>query len=223
MSRFSASLALAGLLLTASSVHPAGGHHGVDDAAILARGDCAVESWASHAPRGERLLHAGLNCGVGPIELGAATDYVRDDGQSAAAWGLEAKWATELAEGFSVGVGLQPAWVAHRRPRFGGTRLAALASWAPAPAVALHLNAGRDFVQGGRDLPHAGIAAEWAPRANWSLLLERYLGAETHFVRAGARWAVDEAWSVDLSHAHRLAGPQPSSWTLGVTFAPGGN
>jgi hypothetical protein len=35
---------------------------------------------------------------------------------------------------------------------------------------------------------------------------------------AGVRWAVSEAWSVDLSRAHRLRGPGESNWTVGATW-----
>jgi hypothetical protein len=214
-----APLLLAASFLAASGAHAAGGHHAVDDASVLQGGDCEQETWASHAPRGERLLHAGLNCGVGPIEIGAAADYARGDGESATAWVVEAKWAASVTEGFSVGLDLQPVWVARRAPRLAGARVSALATWTPSPVVALHFNTGRDFVQGDRDLPNGGIAAEWAARPDWTLLLERYRDFETHFVRAGARWAVHERWSLDLSHAHRMAGPLPSYWTLGVTLA----
>jgi hypothetical protein len=116
---------------------------------------------------------------------------------------------------------VQPLWTAHRRPRQAATRSAALATWSAAPAWTLHANAGRDVLRGERDLANGGVALEWAPAPGWSLVAERYLEAETHFVRAGARWAAGRQWSLDLSHACRIAGPVPSSWTLGLTIGFG--
>jgi hypothetical protein len=37
-------------------------------------------------------------------------------------------------------------------------------------------------------------------------------------IRAGARWAATENFTVDLSRAHSLRGPVPSNWTLGATW-----
>ena len=207
----------------AVAAHAAGGHHGVDDAEILPRGECAQETWFSRASGGERLLHAGLNCRVGPFELGGAGEHARSGDESGTAWNLELKWAREIAGGVSVGLDLQPTWLAHRSPRLAGMRVSALATWKAAETLSLHFNAGRSFVRSDRDLPNGGIAAEWAPVARWSFVAERYLENETHFVRAGARWAAGRQWTIDLSYANRLSGPVPSFWTLGVSIGLGGN
>lgn len=210
-------LALA--LLGAGPVLAAGGHHGVDDAAILAPGECEQESWASRASGGGRLLHAGLNCRAGPVELAAAVEHARDGGPSQAQWNLEVKWARELAEGFSVGLDLQPVWQAHVRPRRQAMRLLGLATWAPREDLAFHLNLGRDFLRGGTGLPHHGVAAEWSPAERWWLTVERFVEQQAHYARAGVRWSGGKAWTVDFSRARRLAGPGASNWTLGLAFA----
>ncbi|AEG91282.1 hypothetical protein [Ramlibacter tataouinensis] len=199
----------------------AGGHHAVDDAGILEPGECELETWGTRAQGGERLLHGGGACRVGPIELGAAAEYARDHGASATAYGLEAKWAREVAEGFSLGLVVAPAWQARTRPRYQGAALVGLATWEPRDDLALHLNLGRDFAHRGRDENRFGVAAEWTPRQGWSLLAERYRAEATHFVRAGVRWAAGRNWSVDLSRAQRLSGPAPSNWTLGLTLGLG--
>jgi hypothetical protein len=211
-------LAAIALGCATAAAHAAGGHHSVDDAEILARGACAQETWFSRAGGGERLLHAGVNCRVGPFELGGAGEHLRGVDESATAWNLEVKWAREIAGGVSVGLDLQPTWLAHRSPRFAGTRVSALATWKAAETLSLHFNAGRSFVRGDRDLPNGGIAAEWSPVARWSFVAERYLENETHFVRAGARWAAGRRWTVDLSYAKHLSGPVPSFWTLGLNI-----
>lgn len=203
--------------VSAGAAWAAGGHHAVDDAAILEPGQCELEGWFTRARGGERALHAGAGCRVGPVELGAASDHARLGGESQTGWSAQAKWAHELAPGFSAGLSLAAGWQARARPRHQGVALAALATWLPSEGLALHLNLGRDFVHHGTDLDRAGVAIEWQPRAGWTLMAERYLEERTHFVRAGLRWAIDERWSVDASRAHRLSGPGASNWTFGLT------
>jgi hypothetical protein len=211
-------LALAAALLAGGAAWAAGGHHAVDDAAILEPGNCKLESWFARAHGGERLLHAGGGCRVGPVELNAAGEYARPDGGSETGSALQAKWATELAPGFSAGLSLATGWQAHARPRYQGSTLAALFTWAARDDLALHLNLGRDFVHRDRDENRAGVSVEWTARPGWSLVAERYREQATHFMRAGARWAFTEGWNVDLSRAQRLNGPGASNWTLGALW-----
>ena len=214
---------LAGLLAAPLLAQAAGGHHSVDDAEILPVGGCEQENWGSRAQGGARLLHVGGACRLGPVQLGAAAEYARDQGASASAWGLEVKWARPVAEGLSVGVVVQPAWQAHLRPGFQGVSALALATWRPRADLAFHANAGRDFVHRDRDEKRGGVSGEWMPVQDWWLTLERYREQGSHFARAGVRWVAAEHWSVDVSRAHRLAGPAPSNWTIGLSFAFGGD
>jgi hypothetical protein len=209
----------AAMLLAAAACGPvfaAGGHHAVDDAAILEPGQCEVEGWFAKVRRAERLVHAGAGCRVGPVELGIASEYARDAGASQTGWGLQAKWATELREGLSVGLSAGPAWAAHVRPRYQGVTVSALLTWNPAENWAVHANIGRDLVHRDRDANRSGVAAEWTPREGWSLLAERYAEERTQFLRAGVRWSFGKNWLVDVSHAHRLSGPGASAWTVGI-------
>jgi hypothetical protein len=210
---------LAGLL-SGGCVMAAGGHHAVDDAAIADAGACKLESWWSAAQGGDRLLHAGGGCRVGPVELNPAMEYSRpaNGGGSETTTSVQVKWASELSPGFSAGLELQGNWQAHVRPRHQGNTLVSLFTWAVRDDLALHLNLGRDFVRGEADQNRGGVSAEWKAHPDWSLVAERYLDAGTHFLRAGARWAVTEGWSVDLSRAQRLHGPAGSNWTLGTTW-----
>ena len=207
---------LAAALLTGTA-WAAGGHHAVDDAAILDEGQCELEGWWTRTRGGERLLHAGAGCRVGPVELGAAAEHARQQGVSATGWGLQAKWATEVASGLSLGVSVSPAWQAHVRPRHQGTTAAALLTWLPSESLAIHANLGRDFVHRGGDANRSGAAIEWTPRTGWTLMAERYVEEHAHFLRAGVRWAFAEGWSADASRAQRLRGTGESSWTIGVT------
>lgn len=194
----------------------AGGHHALDDAAILEPDTCEAEGWLTRAQAGSRLLHAGGACRVGPVELGAASDHTRESGASETAWALQLKWATELAPGFSAGFSLTPGWQARAQPRYQATTLVALATWVPREDIAFHLNLGRDLVHAARDEKRGGVSVEWTPRDQWSLTAERYVEQQAHFVRAGLRWAVSEDWTFDISRAHRLRGPGESSWTFGL-------
>lgn len=209
---------IAALLWASTSVMAAGGHHALDDAVILEPGTCQVESWFSRAADHQRLLHAGGGCRVGPLELGVAAEHARGDGASDTGYQVQGKWATELAAGLNAGLSLTGGWQAHARPRYQATTLSALLSWFPRDDLALHLNLGRDFVRRQDDEDRAGVSLEWTVRPGWSLTTERYLEAGTHFARAGVRWAINEAWSVDLSRAHALRGPGVSNWTLGATW-----
>jgi hypothetical protein len=202
-------------------VQAAGGHHSVDDADILPEGACEQESWAGRAPGGARLLHAGGACRLGAVQLGAAAEHTRDQGASATAWGLELKWSQSVTPDWTLGLVAQPVWQARARPRYQGTTTLALATWRPRENLALHANAGRDVVNGGEDEARGGVAAEWMPAQHWWLTVERYREQASHFMRAGVRWSAAGPWSVDVSRAHRLAGPAASTWTIGLSLAFG--
>ncbi|HSI55501.1 MAG TPA: hypothetical protein VK981_16115 [Ramlibacter sp.] len=206
-------------LLAAGPAWAAGGHHAVDDAAILEPGACEVEGWYKQGSGRVRLAHAGLNCRVGPVELGAASEHERDPSGRATAHGLQAKWATELAPKWNVGISVAPAWQAHVQPRYLGATVAGLLTWAAREDLTFHANLGRDLLHQAGDEKRYGAAVEWTPIERWSLMAERYFEAATHAVRAGVRWSVSDTFTVDLSHAHRISGTRPSHWTLGATWS----
>jgi len=207
-------------LLAVGEAHAAGGHHSVDDAGILEPGRCEQEDWFTWSPGGARLLHAGLNCRVGAVELGIAGEHAHD-GTSATAWNLEAKWAHKVIDGFSVGLDVQPVRVVNQHPDLEFTRFVGLATWEPRDGLDLHLNLGRDFVRSGRDLARYGVGVDWSPVKAWTLTVERYKETETHFLRGGVRWEGGSWWKLDFSRAQSLGGPTRSTWSVGVTFVLG--
>lgn len=215
--RLAATLAFASF---AASALAAGGHHAVDDAGLAEPGTCEAEGWLSRAS-GERLRHGGLACRVGPVELGASTDYTRANRVTGAGsgtdWEMQAKWATDLTPTFAIGLAWSAGWAAHQSPRYQGHSAVVLATWKPQDDVAVHLNAGRDFNRGAAHQTRAGASVEWTVQPGWSATVERYLEAETHFLRAGLRWSLAEAWLVDVSRAQHLRGPGVSAWTFGIT------
>jgi len=207
--------------LLSGAAFAAGGHHALDDAAILEPDTCEAESWLTRSRGGQRLLHAGGACRVGPVELGASAEHARQAGAGETGYVLQAKWAAQLGPGFSAGLSLASGWRAQVRPRHQGATLVALATWAAREDVAFHLNLGRDFNHAGGDENRWGVSVEWTPRENWSLTAERYAEQQSHFLRAGLRWAASDAWTFDISRAHRLRGPGEAAWTVGVTRAIG--
>jgi hypothetical protein len=216
----------AGLLLAAACGHAqaAGGHHSVDNASILARGECGQETWFTRGDGGQRLLHTGLNCGVGPVELGLAAERSRDPGEAAVTqWFPEVKWAREVAHDVSVGFDVQPIVQGMSHLSHAGTIAYGIVTWQLHESLALHADFGRDFMRGAPDQSRAGLEAEWVPSKAWSFVAERYREQGTNFVRVGPRWAGGRQWSVDFSRAQRLRGPNPSNWTIGLSFELGGD
>lgn len=211
-------LLLTTFALSGLPVHAAGGHYAVDDAEVMEDGRCKIESWYQRFSGAGRLLHLGAACGVGPLELGAATEPQREDGASTASHALGVKWATPVAPGLSAGLSATPVWQAHSRPRFQGTAANALLTWTPAENWRLHANLGRDFVRRGDDQARGGTAIDWTPGGGaWQLAAERYRQQGGHFVRAGLRWTSDSHWIVDLSRAVKRRGQGESVWTVGLT------
>lgn len=84
--------------------------------------------------------------------------------------------------------------------------------------MALHVNAGRDFLRGERDLPRAGVALEWAPAQAWSLVAERFRENEVNFRRLGVRWLLHDSLSLDLSRTHGLHNGAAPWWTAGLRW-----
>lgn len=195
----------------------AGGHHAVDDAAILDENQCEAEGWWSRTRGDGQSLHAGAACRVGAVELGGAVDRAKPDGEPATQGGLQVKWASALTPSLNFGASLSAGWQANAHPSHQGTTAALLLTWVPAENLALHANLGKDFLRGGDRANRSGAAIEWTAAAGWTLVAERYVQERLHFVRAGVRWAFSQDWSVDASHAHRLGGTSGSNWTVGFT------
>lgn len=208
------------LCTTLLDAHSAGGHHAVDDAAILEPGECQVETWADRERGGGRtLVHLGPACRVGSVELGLNLDRTRLAGSDAfVSGGPQIKWAAPLTDSIHYGVVLSTAWQ-DSRPRFAGSSLLFPVTWQAAEGWALHANLGRDFRRQGPDFNRSGVALEWTPFPQWSVVAERFRESGANFWRVGARYAVSDRLSIDLGQAKGLAGTAPAWWTLGLNWA----
>src|SRR5690242_18243181 len=98
--------------LLAPSAEAAGGHHSIDDAAILDPGQCQVETWFERTQDGAaRLWHVGPACRVAAVELGLNFDALRSNGRGRTdVAGAQAKWATPLSDRVAVGAVVSASW-----------------------------------------------------------------------------------------------------------------
>lgn len=209
----------AALIANASPVQAAGGHHAVDDAALLDPGQCQIETWFDRENGGAlSVLHAGPACRVGAVELGLNLDRMQTDGRgTATVVGAQLKWTRSVSDGWNAGVVLALAGQ-DLSPRYLGSTLVVPVTWQVSESLLTHFNAGRDFRHGQPDISRVGLAVEWAPLAAWSLVAERFREGGENFWRAGARWSVTPTTNVDLSRVNGLAGSVPARWALGVTW-----
>ena len=220
-------LAAAIASIALSQAHAAGGHHAVDDAALLDPGQCEIETWIERqqdrGDGGSRLLHAGVGCRVGPVELGLGAERSRaSGGENPGSVSAQLKWATALDARWSVGVVLSGQWASARNGGYQGAALLVPVSWKLDDSVTVHLNAGRDF---GRDRPgaaragaaRAGVAVEWAPMVDRSFMAERFRQDGVDAWRLAARWLPLPGLSVDVGRA--AGGGTAPLWTVGLNWA----
>ena len=214
-------IGLLALAACAGAAHA--GRHGAEDAGILASGECEMElaydRLAGNTPQGT----VELECRAGPVQLGGEAEHVRERGGSQSAYALEVRWGGEVAPQWQAGVMLRGQWAAHQRPRYDATTLLGLATWTPRPDLDVHVNLGREFTNGGGSRSRWAIAPEWHVRKDLSLLAERYRVDGTHFVRGTLRWDGGHGWGLEAGRAVRLAGPEPSRWTIALIVGWGGD
>lgn len=216
---------LLGLLpgLPVAAALAAGGHHAVDDAAVMEPGQCQLELWLEQAGRRHSLQHLGPACRVGAVEMGLDLDRSRiGDAPRMSTLTPQLKWATDLAAGWSVGAVWSAGWSigrSDRASRYVGQVLLLPLSWQPDPALALHLNLGREFRRRDSDLRPRGAALEWQPLAQWQGLAEYFHDGQQGQRSLGLRYLGGTSWSLDLSRTR--PGQGAAWWTLGLNLGFG--
>jgi len=210
-------LVLAAGLAASVASRAAGGHHAVDDAALLEPGQCQVETWYERGSA-RSLLHVGPACRVAAVELGFDANRVRLSGDGTTSVAVaQVKWATAHTAAWSSGVVFGVA-AQDRAPKFLGSVLIVPVTWQASETLLVHANLGRDFRHREPDATRAGVALEWTASAAWSLVAERFAEGRADFWRAGARWSASPSLLVDVSRARPLGGDAPAWWTVGLTW-----
>ncbi|RQO55449.1 hypothetical protein DBV14_11890 [Variovorax sp. KBW07] len=216
--------------LAATQTHAAGGHHSVDDAAILDPGQCQVETWTDwHVRSAQGLLHIGPACRVGPVELGLNLE--REHGSSSSSErrtvraGPQIKWAFAINDSLSAGVLASANWQSttphegHATSlRFASSSVVIPVTWQIDDNWRAHLNLGHDFHRAQPSTSHSGAALEWSALPTVSFVAERFRESNNNAWRAGVRWTPVQALSIDLSRAQGLRADAPAWWTLGFTW-----
>ena len=210
---------LAVFYLVSLSARAAGGHHAVDDAAVLDVGKCKLEGWAERETGDARtLLHLGTGCRVGPVELGLNLDKEKQAPSDAAtSFGPQIKWAFPLSDVLSVGV-VASAKFNSQSPRHASSTVVLPLSWRATDTLSAHFNWGRNFFRGGAGQPRGGVSLEWAPASDVSLVAERFREAANNSTRLGARYALTPDVKLDISRARSLHAGGVSWWTAGVIW-----
>jgi hypothetical protein len=207
----------------ATQTHAAGGHHSVDDAAILDADQCQVETWTDrHARSSQGLLHIGPACRVGPIELGLNLEREHGGEGRTVRAGPQVKWAFAINDSLSAGVLATAGWQsdAHATAlRFATSSIVIPVTWQIDDSWRAHINVGRDFHRAQSSTSHSGAAIEWSALPTVSFVAERFREGGNNAWRAGMRWTPVQALSVDLSRARGLRADAPAWWTLGLTWA----
>ena len=210
---------LAGFCWLGLSAHAAGGHHAVDDAAMLELGKCKLEGWSERETGGTRTLHhLGAGCRVGPVELGLNLDKEKQTSSDAAtSFGPQIKWAFPLNDVLSVGVAAS-AKFSSQSPHYASSAVVLPLSWRATDTLSAHVNWGRNFLRDGAGQPRGGMSLEWAPISTVSLLAERFREGANNATRLGARYALMPDVKVDISRARSLHAGGVSWWTAGVIW-----
>jgi len=217
MTKFArAALIAAGGLGFALAAHAAGGHFDVDDAAVLEPGQCQYEAWFGRAPAAPAtLIHLGPGCRVGPVELGLNLDRLTAAGAHRETLGPQLKWVADPLAG-SLGVGV--AWAAAFDLRRGGRPAHTLylpLTWTVNDRIALNANLGADWGVAGARTRRVGASGEWVLNPKLTVIGERVKFGGEWTSRLGARFAVSDAISVDLSAAR--VGPRANRvWVIGL-------
>jgi hypothetical protein len=185
-----------------SGSRAAGGHFDVDDATVLDPGRCQVETWIARVPaEAATVFHVGPACRVGPIEIGLNFDQLRVTDEARNGLGPQLKWVADPLVG-SVSAGV--VWGAYFDLTRGGRPLQTLYTpftWAATETLRLNANAGADWGFSGVRTRRIGASGEWAANETLTLIAERLSFSGAWSSRLGARFAVSESVSVDLSAA----------------------
>ena len=206
--------------LITGPLRAAGGPHIVDDAGIVAPGQCELESYGNAGPAGAWRLVISPTCGfksLGNFEIGVIAAAAGPPGARiipglAVKTGLGHAGPVRLAVEASLGFdpeGNQQNYVSTNFPVSFD-----LVDW-----LKLHANAGLDFEPGSSGIPTFGVAALITPIAGWQLVGE-IAGRRGFATRS--QWGVRHAAAgvdFDVMYSRSIDDSTRGSWlTLGLTW-----
>lgn len=203
----------------ASLAWAAGGHHAVDDATMLERGECHVESWYEFLRGGDGLLQIGPGCNIGGVEWTFSYERARfDDGSSLNAYTPEAKYAHALDDNWAV-AGAIGATYAAANSRWQTMELRLPVTYFLGDIAAIHATAAHFFERGGDNVWFWGVASDITLPADFELLLETFREDNEWFGRVGLRYFLPvEGLIADISHAASERSEGEHITTLGLTW-----
>jgi len=208
----------------ATGAHAAGGAYAVDDAAIGSAGECQVESWIAIASNGDLVGVTQPACVVDlgvPVEITAAAQAARLDGQWATLTGLQVKFIVLPMGSNNLAVGMV------LNTLFDTTK-GVNVSFVNVPVTLklrddfrLNLNSGwlHDTIDDTNHLTW-GAGFQWDFRRQWTLIAEVY-GQTGHLsdprMQAGLRFAPTKAIDLDIVCGRNIAGENANWITAGLT------
>jgi hypothetical protein len=201
-----------------ASAQAAGGHHAVEDAAILDPGRCHAESWTELRRGSDYFVNVAPACRLGGLEwtLGLERERAGSDG----AWGLapQVKAAWPLGESaWAAGAVLAAGW--RHEDRHWESRSLLVPLSLSAGAFELHLNVGYDWQRDEPDDWRYGAAMYRHLAGAVDGVLEVFNEADTWYGQLGLRWHPGhEGASVDLGYARSESSARERWVTIGLSY-----
>ncbi len=179
----------------------AGGHFDVDDATMLERNRCQIETWLTRAPGALTTAHLGPSCRLGPVELGFNVDRFSTPIFGGSTLGPQLKWVPDpvidrLSAGLVAAVGF--------RLQGDASMVKTLylpLTWSPHESWAVNANVGADWVSGNGRTRRLGLSGEWSASDRSTVIAERFGAVGEWVSRLGLRVSLSDSLSLDLSAA----------------------
>ena len=217
-------IAVVTALLLASHAHASGGPYVVDDADVIDRGTCQLESFYSRLGSGTDLAFVAPGCNVANVEWTLGLTRARLDGETDSGIELQAKALLRPVSSGGVGVAIA---AGIGRGLSSGGRLSdgfvnLPVTWEPVDALRLHANLGSAYSRDDRrHTTTYGVGFDWTLSERLNLLGENFRddrGASGY--QLGLRPVlVPERLHLDVTWARALEGITGDWWTVGLVWA----
>ncbi|MFJ2365957.1 hypothetical protein ACIPIN_19995 [Pseudomonas sp. NPDC087697] len=212
-----------------SKANAAGGPYVVDDGAINPPGECNVDLWNKSvrhdASSSDLVLSPACTFKALPmVQLGAAIEYNRDDGESETQLSPQLKaqlWNREDL-GLQLAAAASTHFVINRAHSFDGADLTLPLTFTPFQALRLNFNAGWTQAYDNGEQNHRwtwGTGVEYDLIDSLTLVAERFgqQGAQQAW-QAGPRLHIGERIDVDIVVGRNLTEDRDQWLTTGVTL-----